>query len=80
MPRKSENYLLFASNRLEGPISTTNHAFSPATPIDHTYQCHVLFLLLMIDLKIGKGHRMLSCIQDYTAAYPGEEARYPHCY
>ena len=51
----TKNYLLFASNYLEWPMSTTNRAFSPAMPIDHTYQCHVLFPLRMHDLKIGNG-------------------------
>ena len=56
----TKNYHLFASNRLEQPMSTSNRAFSPATPIDHTYQCHVVFPLCMLDLKIGKGRRVTS--------------------
>ena len=32
----------YASNHLEWLMSATNHAFSLAMPIDHTYQCHVL--------------------------------------
>ena len=57
-----DNLFLFASNRLEWPMSTTNRAFSPATPIYHTYQCHVLFPLRMLDLKIGKGRRVVKSI------------------
>ena len=34
----------FASNSLGQPLSSTNHVFSLAVPIDHTYQCHVLVL------------------------------------
>ena len=51
-----KNYLLFALNRLERLMSTTNCAFSLAMPIDHTYQCHVVFPLRMPELKISKGH------------------------
>ena len=29
-------------------ISTTNCAFSPATPIDHTYQCNDIVLLYTV--------------------------------
>ena len=51
-----KNYLMFASNRLRRPTSTTNRALSLATPIEHTYQCpmYVLVPLCMLDLKIGK--------------------------
>ena len=76
----AKNYLLFASNRLERLMSTTNRAFSPATPIDHTYQSHVVFPLRMLELKIGKGRRVIKIIQTLrctAAAYPGHEARYP---
>ena len=51
----TKNYHLFASNRLEQPMSTSNCAFSPATPIDHTYQCHVVFPLHMLDLPMPCG-------------------------
>ena len=55
--RKSRitGYLMFASNRLERSMNTASSAFSLTTPIDRTYQCHVLFPLRMLDLKIGKG-------------------------
>ena len=55
MVESHENYPLFASNRLGWPTSTTNHVFLLATPINHTYQCHVLFPLRMLHLK---GHRV----------------------
>ena len=50
-----EKLSMFASNRLGRPMSTTNHAFSLAMPIKHTYQCHVLVTLHMLELEIGKG-------------------------
>ena len=48
--KATKNYPIFASNCLEQP---TNRAFSLATPIDHTYQYHVLVLfpLCMLSLK-----------------------------
>ena len=48
----TKNYLLLASNCLERPMSTTNHAFLLATPIYHTYP---MPCAVMLDLKIGKG-------------------------
>ena len=85
----TENYLLFASNCLERPMNTADRAFSPATPIDHTYQCHVLFPLRMLDLKIGKGrpvipsasmhtgHYYITALVHCSQAYLAHEARYP---
>ena len=49
-------------NHLERPMSTTNLAFSPATPINHPYQCHVLFPLRVLDLNIGKGCQAIKSI------------------
>ena len=43
-------------------MSTTNRAFSPATPIDHTRQRHVLFPLRMLNLKIGKGRQVIKSV------------------
>ena len=43
-------------------MNTANHAFSPGMPIDHTYQCHVLFQLRMLDLKIGNGPRVIKSV------------------
>ena len=61
----TKNYLLFASNRLEQPMNTANHAFSPATPIDHTYQCHVLFPLRRLDLKMGNGRQVIKSVSTF---------------
>ena len=47
----TKNYLVFTSNRLKRPMNTANRVLSPATPIDHTYHCHVLFPLHRLDLK-----------------------------
>ena len=63
-------------------MNTANCAFSPATPIDHTYQCYVLFPLRMLDLKVGNGRRVIKFVSTSgtrlcTAAYPAYEARYP---
>ena len=72
MPQKSKvtkNYLLFASNRLE---RSANCAFSPATPIDHTYQCRVL--LRMLDLKMGNGRQVIKSV---STSKHGDEAM--HC-
>ena len=52
----AKNYLMFASNRLGWLTSTTNREFLLATPIEHTYQRHVLVPRRMHDLKMGKGH------------------------
>ena len=41
MVKSHEHYPMLASNHLGWPTSSTNRAFSPATPIDHTFQCHV---------------------------------------
>ena len=45
---------VFASNCLGQPISATNSAFLMAMPIDHTYQCHVLSLLNMLNLECDR--------------------------
>ena len=65
-------------------MNTANREFSSATPIDHTYQCHVPFPLRMLDLKMGKGRRATQSAsmhtRHYTAlhqAYLAQEARYP---
>ena len=55
-------YLAFASNCLERPTSTINHSFSLAMPIKRTYQCHVEFPLCMLNVKIGKGRRVIKSI------------------
>ena len=68
--RKSRKTLLVASNRLdyklERLMSTTIRAFSSATPIDHTYKCHVLFPLCRLNLSIGKGRRVIKSISTCT--------------
>ena len=78
----TKNYLLFASNCLEWSVNTANRAFSLATPIDHTYQCHMLFPLHMLDHKIGKGCWVITSVStsihtrhytNCTAAYPGRQ-------
>ena len=72
MVESHKNYLtcMFASNHLGWPTSTTNYAFSLAMPIEHTYQCYVLFPLRMLNLKMGKGRRVIKPIihtTHYTA-------------
>ena len=64
-------------------MSTTNRAFSLATPIKHTYQCQVLFPLCILYFKTCKCHWVTKsiyiCILDTTmriAAYPGHKAKY----
>ena len=89
MPPNSQKSrkLSSASNGLEQPMSTTNRAFSPATPIYHTYQCHVLFSLCMLDLKMGKGRRVIKYISKsmHTRHYSallltqGTRLGIPHC-
>ena len=67
---------------------STNCVFSLAMPIYHTYQCHVLFPLYMLDLKIGKGHRVMKSISKstHTRHYSallltqGTRLGIPHCY
>ena len=69
----TKNYHLFASNHLEQLMSTTNVRFHQPCLSDHTYQCHVMFPLRMLDLpmpcgvsiaharsQIGKGRRVTS--------------------
>ena len=57
----------------------TGHAYRPHL----LYQCHVLFPLRVLNLKIGKSRRVIKSIlilHPYildTTVYPGHEARYP---
>ena len=64
----TKNCIMFASNRLGRPTSTTNCAFALAMPIKHTYQCpmHVLIPLHMLDLKLGKGRRVIKFMCMHT--------------
>ena len=84
--QKSQKTITFASNHLGRPMSTTNHMFSLATPIDHTYQCHVLFPLHIRDLKVVKGRRVIKSISMHTRHYTalqltqGTRLSIPHCY
>ena len=85
-----ESHEKLSSNCLERPMNTANCAFSPTTPIDHTYQCHdiVLFPLCMLDLKKGKGHRVIKSVstpiptRHYTALQLTQWTRLgiSHCY
>ena len=71
---KPPNSRKSSSNHLGWPTSTTNYALLPATPINHTYQCHVLVLfpLHMLNLTIGKGRRVIKFISTHTSYYtPG---------
>ena len=45
-------------------MSTTNHVFSPTTPIEYTYQWHMLFPLRILNLKIGKGDQVIKSISN----------------
>ena len=59
--------------------------FSPATPIDHTYQCCAVSTVLhMLNLKIGKGHRLSTSMytRHYIALQPTQDTglSIPHCY
>ena len=81
--QKSRKNLMLASNCLGQPTSTTNHAFSPATPINNTYQYHALFPLCMLDVKIGKGRRVIKSISRHYAELQltqGTRLSIPHCY
>ena len=57
----------------------TGHAYRPHL----TYQCHVLFPLRMLDLKIDKGRRIIKSVstsmhnRHYTALAAAHEATYP---
>ena len=43
-------------------------AFSPTMPIHHTYQCHVLVPLHMLDIKTGSGRWVMKSLLVYCAA------------
>ena len=68
-----KNYLSFASNCLRRSTSTTNCAFSPATPIN------VLVPLRMLEIKTGSGRRVIKsllvyCMHYFIHIYTGHEA------
>ena len=66
----SKNWLYFASNRQHRSTSAINRAFSPATPIHHTYQCHVLVPMRMLNIKTGSGRRAIKSLLVYcTTSY-----------
>ena len=53
---ESHALVCFKSSRKAHEHYKINRAFSPATP---TYQCHVLFPMRMLDLKTGRGRRVI---------------------
>ena len=58
-------------------MNTANREFSPVTPIDHTYQCHVLFPLCMLYLKMGKGRQAIPSASIHTGHYTALQSGLP---
>ena len=77
------NYITYVCDFV-GHCLAMDYRFLLATPIDDTYQCHVLFPLCVLDLEIGKGRRLIKSISmhstsDTTLHTQNTRLSAPHC-